>query len=349
MSTTFTVSQLADILQLSYQGDDITIHGVNTLEKATEHELSFLANPKYIKQLDNTNAGAVIVHPEQSSKVKNAIIAPDPYTAFAKCIALFAPKEGTFEGISSFASIAPEAEIGENCTIYPFVYIGAKTKIGNNCTLFAGTYIGEDCRIGNNCTLFPNSVLMARTQIGENCTLQAGAVLGSAGFGFARTKNGIQKIPQVGHVIMGDNVEIGANTTIDKAALAVTSIGSGTCMDNLVQIGHNVQTGNDCLIIAQAGIAGSTVLGDNCTIAGQAGLSGHLDIGDNVTIGPQAGIAKNIPANQIVGGSPATDYTNFLRISTLMPRLPEIYKRLVQVEKQLERLNTNDSNNNEKE
>lgn len=340
---TFTVSQLAHILGLQYQGDDITVHGVNTLEKATAQELTFLANPKYAHHLDATKAGVVLIHPKQADKVKNAIICAEPYTAFAQCISLFAPKEGSFNGVSSLASIDPEAKIGENCTIYPFVYIGARAKIGDNCTLFAGTYVGEDCRIGESCTLFPNCVLMARTHLGDNCTLQPGAVLGSAGFGFIRTDHGIQKIPQVGSVIVGNDVEIGANTAIDKAVLAATLVGDGTCIDNLVQIGHNVELGKECLIISQVGIAGSTTIGDNCTLAGQAGLSGHLKIGNNVTIGPQAGIAKDIVENQIVGGSPAMAYSSFMRVSTLMPRLPEIYKRLVHVEKSLKALDNKTS------
>ena len=338
MSKIYSLSQIAEELGLNYQGDDITITRVNTLEKATETELSFLANPKYNSQLAETKAGAVIIRQEHAHTVKNAIICEEPYYAFAQCIALFAETEGTFIGVSPFASIDHSAKIGDNCTIYPYVYIGANTIIGDNCKLFSGTYIGEHCQLGNDCTLYPNSVLMSKTILGDNCTLQPGAVLGGEGYGFVRTAFGIHKIPQIGKVEIGNKVEIGANAAIDRAALSVTSIDDGTCIDNLVQIGHNVSIGKDCFIISQVGIAGSTHVGNNCTLAGQVGVAGHLHIGDNVTIGPQAGVAKDIKADQIVSGSPTTDYGTYMRIATLMPKIPDLFKRMSKLEKMLAKL-----------
>lgn len=335
MSKIYSLSQIAEELGLNYQGDDITITRVNTLEEATETELSFLANPKYTSQLSHTKAGAIIIRQEHAHSVKNAIICEEPYHAFAQCIGLFAETEGTFTGISPFASIESSAEIGENCTIYPYVYISANVKIGDNCKLFPGVYIGEHSQLGDGCVLYPNSVLMSKTIMGSNCTLQPGASIGAEGYGFVRSPYGVHKIPQIGKVEIGNSVEVGANAAIDRAALSATRVGDGTCIDNLVQIGHNVNIGKDCFIISQVGIAGSTHIGDNCTLAGQAGIAGHLHIGDNVTIGPQAGVAKNIKAEQIVSGSPTTDYSTYMRISALMPKLPDLFKRMSKLEKML--------------
>ena len=338
MAKQFTLAEIADFLGESWQGDNLTITGLNTLEEATGSELSFLANPKYIKQIATTNAGAVIISPDHAGEVKNAVISSNPYFSFARCMRLFAEKEGFFEGISSLAFIDPSAKIGENCTIYPFAVIGANTQIGANCTIFSGVYIGEYCKLGDNCTLTPNCVLMSRTSLGDNCYLQPGVVLGGEGFGFVRTDFGIQKIPQIGHVQIADNVEIGANTTIDRAALAKTSVGRHTCIDNLVQIGHNVQIGEETLVISQVVIAGSTKIGNKCTLAGQAGLSGHITVHDNVTIGPQAGVTKDLPENSVVSGSPTMDYSTYMRHSILQPKIPELFKRVSALEKQLAKL-----------
>lgn len=333
---TYTLSQLAEKLQVPFKGEDITITGIQTLESAKSSDIAFLANPKYVEALSTTGAGAIIVHPQYASRVKNALLSEDPYNTFAHCIQFFAPEEGTFRGVSPLAFIDPSAKIGENCTIYPFAYIGAGVTLGHNCHIFPSVYVGEDSVIGNNCTLYPNSTLMSRLVLGDNCIIQSGAVLGADGFGFIRTPDGIQKIPQIGRTVLGNDVEIGANTTVDKAALDVTSVGSGTRVDNLVQIAHNVTIGKDCFIISQVGIAGSSHIGDNCTLAGQVGVVGHINIGSNVTVGPQSGVAKDIADNKIVGGSPPSDYRNYLRVLSLTPRLPELFKRMSALEKELE-------------
>ena len=337
----YRLSQIAGLLGLRFQGpgeDDIEITGVNTLEEAGPTELSFLANPRYVGQLADTRAGAVIVRPEHAAEVTRALISDDPYPAFARAIGLFATPQGSFSGISPLASIHPEAEVDEGCTVYPFVYIGARARLAKGCTLFPGCYVGEDCVLGQGCLLYPNAVLMAGTVLGEGCVLQPGAVLGAEGFGFVRTAEGIRKIPQIGHTVLEDRVEIGANSTVDRAALSATVIGRGSCLDNLVQVGHNVRMGQDCLIVSQVGISGSTRVGDGVTMAGQVGVAGHLHIGNGVTIGPQSGIAKDIPDGQTVGGTPAVDYSTFMRTLALMPRFPELFKRLAGVEKRLEAL-----------
>lgn len=332
------LSEIAALLGLTLQGEDLEIRGVNTLEAAGPDEVSFLANPKYAPQLAATRAGAVIVRPEHAEDVRRALISPNPYQDFGRVLALFARSQGSFSGISPLASVAPSAEVGTDVTIYPFVFVGPQARIGARVVLFPGVYVGEECCVGEDTVIYPNAVLMARTRLGRRCLVQPGAVLGADGFGFARTEGGIQKIPQAGSVHAGDDVEIGANTTIDRAVLDRTCVGDGTKIDNLVQVGHNVQVGRNCFLVSQVGISGSTTLGDNCTLAGQVGVAGHLHIGNNVTIGPQSGVPRDIPDNSTVGGSPVADQATYMRTLALMPRYPELFKRLAKVEKRLAEL-----------
>ena len=322
-------------LELKSPEDDIVITGINTLEEAGPSELSFLANPKYASQLASTKAGAVIVKPDHQGEVARALVTDNPYPMFAAALTLFARPQGSFNGVSHMACVSSEAQLGEGCTVYPFSYIAPRAVLGKGCTVFPGCYIGEDCVLGDGCVLYPRAVLMAGTVLGNGCVLQPGAVLGAEGFGFARTGEGIKKVPQIGHVELGNKVEVGANAAIDRAALSTTLVGDGTCIDNLVQVGHNVRIGKDCLIVSQVGISGSTHVGDNVTMAGQAGVAGHLHIGSNSTIGPQAGVAKDIAEGQVVGGSPTVDYNTYLRNATLMPKLPELFKRVARLEKEM--------------
>ena len=336
---TYKLSEIAEKLgvKLVFKDDaeDIVITGINTLEEAGPTELSFLANPKYAAQLASTKAGAVIVRPEHEGDVVRALVTENPYPMFAQALTLFTQPQGSFSGISHLACVSPEAQLGEGCTVYPFTYIAPRAVLGKGCTIFPGCYIGEDCELGDGCVLYPRVVLMAGTKVGDFCVFQPGAVIGAEGFGFARTGEGIKKVPQIGRVVMGEHVEVGANAAIDRAALSTTVVGDGTCIDNLVQIGHNVRIGKDCLIVSQVGISGSTHVGDNVTMAGQAGVAGHLHIGNNSTIGPQAGVAKDIAEGQVVGGSPTVDYNTYLRNATLMPKLPELFKRVARIEKEL--------------
>ncbi|MBP3731145.1 MAG: UDP-3-O-(3-hydroxymyristoyl)glucosamine N-acyltransferase [Mailhella sp.] len=337
--TSYRLSDLADKLGvqliLKDGAEDIVINGMNTLEEAGPSELSFLSNPKYAKQLSGTHAGAVIVRAEHAGEVERALVADEPYPVFARALTFFASPQGSFKGISHMSCIDPSAELGEGCTVYPFAYIGPHAVLGKNCVVFPGCYIGENCRIGDGCTLYPNAVLMAGTMLGDSCILQPGAVLGGDGFGFVRTEGGISKIPQIGHVEVGSDVEIGSNAAIDRAALSATVVGDGTRIDNLVQIGHNVRLGKNCLIVSQVGIAGSTHVGDNVTMAGQVGVSGHLNIGSNTTIGPQSGVAKDIAEGKVVSGSPVMEYNSYLRLVTLIPKIPELFKRVARLEKDL--------------
>lgn len=334
------VSEIAAKLGLALQGEDREITGVATLEAAGPDQISFLANAKYAQFLPETRAGAVIVSKSYADSVACALVSENPYMDFGRALALFAKEQGSFTGISDLAFVHPEANLGENVTVYPFAYIGPQAVIGAGVKIFPGCYVGEGCRIGEKTVLYPNCVLMAETSLGKGCTVHAGVVLGADGFGFARTPFGIQKIPQTGIVTIGDDVEIGANTTIDRAVLGATSIGDSTKIDNLVQVGHNVAIGKESFIVSQVGISGSTKIGDRSTLAGQVGVAGHLTIGNDVTIGPQSGVAKDIPDNTTCGGSPAVDGKTFMRTLAVMPKLPEMHKRLRLLEDEVAELKT---------
>ncbi len=332
------LTALATALGLELRGTDCRISGVATLEKAGPEDVSFLANPKYSKLLETTEAGVVICEEHVAALPPRALISANPYLDFAKAISLFAKPQGSFSGISERASIAPGVVLADGCTIYPFVYIGPDVCIGEGSVLYPGCYVGEGCRIGKACILYPNVVLMAGTELGNNVIIHAGAVLGSDGFGFAPGPAGLHKIPQIGTVRVDDNVEIGANTCIDRAVLDTTAVGAGTKIDNLVQLGHNVTLGRNCIIVSQVGISGSTQVGDNVTMAGQVGVAGHLHIGDGVTLGPKTGLSRDVAAGESLGGVPAMDRGTFFRTMATIPKLPDIRRRLKKLELEFEKI-----------
>ncbi|MDL2316155.1 UDP-3-O-(3-hydroxymyristoyl)glucosamine N-acyltransferase [Desulfovibrio sp. OttesenSCG-928-A18] len=332
------LSELAGKLGLELTGEDREFSGLNTLEAASESEVSFLANPRYTHFLDSTRACAVIVAAEHAGRVPRALISANPYLDFARASALFVRRQGDCSGVSPLAVVHPSAEIGRGTGVHPYACIGAGSRIGENCLIFPGVYVGEDCLVGDNCILYPNSVLLAGVSLGDDCVLHSGAVIGTDGFGFAIMGGQMRKIPQIGSVCLEKGVDVGANTCIDRATLGATRIGADSKLDNLVQIGHNVSMGEQCLIISQVGIAGSTKVGDRVTMAGQAGISGHINIGDDVTIGPKSGVPKDIPAGTKGSGSPFMEGRTFLRTATIIPKLPEIYRRMQQLEKEVEAL-----------
>lgn len=332
------LSTLAATLGLSLKGNDREFIGLNTLEAATEDDVSFLANPKYTHFLSSTRACAVIVSPEFADQVPTALISSNPYFDFARAASLFVRKQGEYEGISPLSVVHPSVSLGESCTVHPHAHIGARSRLGDNCVVFPGAYVGEDCVLGNDCVLYPNAVLLAGVELGDACIINAGAVIGTDGFGFQRVEGQMIKVPQIGTVKLAQGVDVGANTCIDRATLGATSVGKDSKLDNLVQLGHNVTLGEQCLIISQVGIAGSTKVGDRVIMAGQAGIAGHLTIGNDVTIGPQAGVPKDIPSGTTGSGSPFMDSTKFMRTAVLLPKLPEMNRRLQQMEKELEAL-----------
>ncbi len=337
-----TLKELAELLGGKVVGDgDVEISGVASIDEANPGEITFIANPKYLPKLAQTKASAIIVSPEVTQAEKPLLCVANPYLAFAKVVSLCSSQPYQPKGIDAQAWVSPTAQLGKDLTLYPFVYVGDRCRIGDRVTLYPGVFIGEDSSVGEESILYPNVSIYSRTVIGKRVILHSGVVVGSDGFGYAKDGKKNVKIPQVGTVEIEDDVEIGSNTTIDRAALGKTIIRRGVKIDNLVQVAHNVIIGEDSIIVAQVGISGSTKIGSNVTLAGQVGVVGHIEIGDNVMVGAQAGVTHDLPANQGYVGSPALPHREFLRAITVFPKLPEMKKTLNEIEKRLKELEKN--------
>jgi len=330
------LSALAEKLGLDHIGEDLEITGVNTLDKAGPDEISFLVNPKYVSELATTRAGCVLTSGPYVEQVERALVSSNVYMDLAKVVNLFAEPQGCLSGQSELAYVHPDAKVDGAATVYPFAFIGAEAVIGPDTVVFPGCYVGERTMIGAGCILYPNAVVMGGLTVGDRVILQPGAVLGGDGYGYAQTPTGHMKIPQIGDVVMENDVEVGANSAIDRAALDSTRIGRGTKIDNLVQIGHNVQIGEHCLIIGQVGIGGSTKVGNGVVLAGQAGVADNADIGDGAMIGAQSGISGKIEPGSKLAGSPVMPAGTFLKAAGVcMPKLPDLFKRVRKLEKEL--------------
>jgi UDP-3-O-[3-hydroxymyristoyl] glucosamine N-acyltransferase len=331
-----TLGELARLVGGELQGDsELRVSGVAGLEEAQINQLSFVVGPKYLPLARASEAGALIVPPKLRDINKPLIITDNPYLAFAKILSLFTPKPRPPLGVSSKAHIGAEVKVGDSVSIQPNVYVGDSTVLGDRVSLHGGVYIGSEVCIGHDTILYPNVTILDRCIIGDRVTIHSGTVVGSDGFGFAQDGNSYFKIPQVGIVQIDDDVEIGANCTIDRATMGKTWIQRGVKIDNLVQIAHNVVVGEDGIIVAQVGISGSTKVGKNVILAGQVGVTGHLEIGDNVRVGAQSGIAKSIPPGQTVSGSPAISHRDWLKNCQILSRLPELRKKILNLEKRL--------------
>jgi UDP-3-O-[3-hydroxymyristoyl] glucosamine N-acyltransferase len=319
--SSITLTQLAQHIGATLKGDGgLIVSSVNTLEDARPGQVSFLTNPKYQKHLETTKASAVIV-PGAIETTIPLLIAKDAQLAYQRALVLLhGQSKHPHAGIHPAAHVHPTAKIAASAILYP------------------GVYIGPDVVIGSNCVLHPNVVVYDRCIIGDRVTIHAGTVIGADGFGYAMSNGMHQKIPQIGIVKIEDDVEIGTNTTIDRAALGVTLIGKGTKIDNLVMIAHNVQIGPHCMIVAQAGIAGSTTLGHHVVLGGQVGVAGHVELGDGVMAGAQCGITNSVEAGQIVLGSPHNPIKETRRMFALWRQLPEMSKRLKELESQMKKM-----------
>ncbi len=334
-----TLDEIASLLNAKVIGDgSVKIENIRGIDEAEEGDLTFIANPKYLKNLETTNASAIIVSPGTESAGKNLLIVEDPYVAFGKVLGLFYPEDHDPPRTSGSAFIEEGAVAAENVTIYPGVYIGRGAKIERGVTLYPGVYIGRQVHIGENSILYPNVTVYRRCMIGKRVILHAGVVVGSDGFGFARPGQENIKIPQVGIVQIDDDVEVGANTTIDRGTIGKTWIKKGAKIDNLVQIAHNVVVGENSVIVSQVGISGSTKLGKSVILGGQAGLVGHINIGDNVMIGAQSGVHDDVPPNQVVSGSPHLPHRQWLRVEACVAQLPEMRKAVSSLLKRVEEL-----------
>jgi UDP-3-O-[3-hydroxymyristoyl] glucosamine N-acyltransferase len=331
-----TLQQIARTIGGEVIGDASTsIMGINALDSAQPGQISFYHNARYQKHLAQTKASALIVSQVVEGFKGPQIITSDPQVAFAKVVALFAPPLTRFSGVSPQAFIHETARIAERVTIYPLVYISEGAQIGDQAVLFPGVFIGERVRIGERTVIHANVSILRDCIIGNDVIIYAGTVIGSDGFGFVREKSVNLKIPQIGIVQIDDQVEIGANCCIDRAALGKTWIKRGVKTDNLVQIAHNVVIGEDSIIVAQVGISGSVQIGREVVIAGQAGLADHVTIGDRVMIGGRAAVTKSLSSGQAVTGMPAMPYRQWLRTWGLIGRLPDYTERLKNLEKKV--------------
>jgi len=334
----FSASQIAMLISGKVEGDaNTTIDSFGKIEEAKKGQLSFFANLKYEDHLYTTKASIVIVN--ESYQLKQPVDAvlirvADAYSAFATLLGKYQEIVAQqIKGIQTPNYIAKTASYGDNVFIGAFAYIGENVKLGNNTKIFPNAYIGDNTVIGDNCFIHPGVKIYHNCIIGNNVIIHAGTVIGSDGFGFApQTDGSYKKVPQIGNVIIEDNVEIGANTTIDRATIGSTIIRSGAKLDNLIQVAHNVEIGNMTVIAAQAGISGSTKIGNKVMIGGQAGIVGHIQIGDGAKINAQSGVSKSIEAGKAVTGSPAYNYTAALRSQAASKTLPELEKRVKELE-----------------
>lgn len=349
-SMEYTARQIADLLNGDLEGDpEIKVEGFSKIEEGKERTISFIANPKYSKYLHSTNASVVLV--SRNFKAENGtkttlIRVDDAYQAFAKLLTLQNNNKLNTSGISSKATIRESAKIGENVLIDDYVYIGKHVVIGNNVKILPHTYIGDHVSIGQETVLHPGIKIYSNCTIGKDCLVHAGVVIGSDGFGFApQTNNNYQKVPQIGNVIIEDHVEIGANTCIDRATLGSTVIHKGVKLDNLIQIAHNCEIGENTVIAAQVGIAGSTKIGKDCMIGGQAGFVGHLKIADRVKVAAQSGITSSIKKpGQVIQGAPAFDFSTYQKSYVLFRKLPDLYNKINELEKELKELKQKNKN-----
>lgn len=337
-----SAQQIASFLGGTVEGDpEVKVNNFSKIEEGKPGTLTFLANPKYEHFIYGTKASIVLVNNDftPSEPLKTTVIkVPNAYAALATLLNMVEQSKAKKAGVDSTAFIAASATIGNDCYVGNFAYIGENVKMGKNCRVYPYVYIGDNVIVGNNTTFYPHVTIYDDCVIGSNCILHAGAVIGSDGFGFAPIGENYKKIPQLGNVILEDDVEIGANTTIDRAVMDSTIIHRGVKLDNLVQIGHNVEVGENTVMAAQVGIAGSVKIGSHCMFGGQAGLSGHLHITDHVNFGAQSGVISDIKEPTTVLGAPAINAKAFMRSSAVFSRLPEMYRTMGQLQRDIEQL-----------
>ena len=328
----FSAKQIASYIQGEIVGDEnATVHTFAKIEEGVEGAISFLSNPKYTHYIYDTKSSIVLVNKdfEPEKPISATLIKVDnAYDSLAKLLMLYESSKPKKTGVSTLAAIAASAKIGENVYIGPYAVIADNAIIEDNVAIYPNSYIGDNVSIKKNTIVYANASIYHDCLIGENCIIHSGAVIGADGFGFAPTAEGYEKIPQIGTVIIEDNVEVGANTCIDRATMGATIIRKGVKLDNLVQIAHNDEVGSHTVMAAQAGVAGSTKIGQWCMIGGQVGLAGHAKIGDKVGIAAQAGVPGNVKAGSQIMGSPAFDARQYFKSAALYKRLPDIYTEL---------------------
>lgn len=334
------LKEIAAIVDGEIVGDENTIvTGICGIKEAQQGDLTFVANSRYLSLMNQTKASAIITSRDVKKAPKPIIRTENPSMAFAKMVSLMAPNEVRKpKGIHPSAVIGEKVRIGRNVAIQAYVVIEDNVEIKENSILYAGAYVGHHTKIGRDCVIYPYVIIRERVVIGNKVIIHGGTVIGSDGFGFSTVKGVHQRIPQIGNVVIEDDVEIGANVTIDRARFDKTIIKKGTKIDNLVQIAHNVIIGEHSIIVAQSGISGSAIIGNNVTLAGQSGVIGHVTIGDNVVVGGKSGVTKSIPPNTCVSGFPAKSHTVAKRINACVQNLPDLYKKVKVMEEEIQRL-----------
>ncbi|MFQ6103789.1 MAG: UDP-3-O-(3-hydroxymyristoyl)glucosamine N-acyltransferase [Candidatus Glassbacteria bacterium] len=341
MRTSYTLADIADLIKGELKGDPHKkITGVNTIEDANENEIVYLKDRRYLKKLEESKAAAVVISKSQKCRHMDTISVDRPRLAFIKVVSLFHPSvPSTKPGIHKTAVISESATVGERVSIGAYAVVGDGVRLGRGVVVGSFCYIGDGVEIGDECHLYPAVIIREEVKIGNRCIIHPGAILGSDGFGFETDDSGRQqKIPQAGKLIVEDEVEIGANVSIDRAALGTTVIGKGAKLDNLVHIAHNVKIGEDSILCAQVGIAGSTRIGKGAVLAGQAGLVDHLEIGDRVRIGAQAGVTKSVKDNETISGYPARPHKIAMKREAMLSRLDKMYGLVKELKRRVEKL-----------
>ncbi|MDR3339951.1 MAG: UDP-3-O-(3-hydroxymyristoyl)glucosamine N-acyltransferase [Candidatus Symbiothrix sp.] len=339
----FSAQQIAVILQGKVEGNElVSVGNFSKIEEGKPGTLTFLANPKYAQYLYKTQASIALVNdgfvPEKELPATLTLIrVPDAYAALATLMELVSRAKPRKMGIEPLSYISSSAVLSkEDVYIGAFAYIGDNARLGKNVAIYPQAYIGDNVTIGDDTIIYAGAKIYSDCRIGARCIIHAGAVIGSDGFGFAKEGEVYKKIPQMGNVVIEDDVEVGANTTIDRAVMESTIIRKGVKLDNLIQIAHNVEIGENTGMAAQVGISGSTKVGKSCLIGGQVGLNGHIKIGDNVSIGAQSGVMSNTESGRKIIGTPAVEVRDFLRSSVIFPKLSDMYKTINQLQKEID-------------
>ena len=338
----FSARQIADFIQGKVEGDEnATVHTFAKIEEGTPGAISFLSNPKYTHYIYTTESSIVLVNEdlELNQPVKATLIrVKNAYECVAKLLQLYQSAQPKKKGIHPQAFVSPTAKVGNDCYIGAFAYIGDNVQIGDNTQIYPHTVVEDGVNMGNGCLIYPNVTIYKDCRIGNNVTIHAGSVIGADGFGFAPNTEGYDKIPQIGIVILEDDVEIGANTCVDRSTMGATIVHKGVKLDNLVQIAHNVEVGENTVMSAQTGVAGSTKIGKWCMFGGQVGLAGHITIGDKTFLGAQSGVPSSLKGNETLIGTPPTSPQAYFKSIALTRKLPDLYKQLNELQKQVDEL-----------
>jgi UDP-3-O-[3-hydroxymyristoyl] glucosamine N-acyltransferase len=343
VTTAIRIADLAERLDAEVVGDgDRKLEGILPLDLAGPEHLSFLHNPKYVQQAAASNAGAILVDSADVLAGRNLLVCDQPYLAVARALELFHPRPETEPGVHPSAVVADDLELGRGSSIGPLVTVAEGVVIGTGVTIGAGCVLGRGVRVGDDTLLHPRVVVEDGCRIGNRCVLQAGVVIGSDGYGFATVDGVHHKVPQVGIVVLEDDVEIQANTTIDRATMGETRIGRGTKVDNLVQLAHNVEVGEHCLLVSQSGISGSTKIGNHCVFAGQTGAAGHLEVGDRTIVTARSAAMKSVPPDSVLAGFPGRPQREWMRSQAALQRIDGMRKKLLELERRLAGLEPGD-------